>query len=168
MNFIDQAQFADVNGDGRGDLVFRGLDNRFWVSLSQGNRFDAAQLWMQHGGSYAIGQAQYADVDGDGRADLIFEGGCPPGGGTECFWVSRSSGAGFGAPESWVAHGGPYTLGRAQYADVDGDGKADLVYQGGCPGGSGTSCFWVSRSTGTGFTGPERWAEHGAGFYPPQ
>ena len=62
-----QAQYADLNGDNRADLIFQGFDNRFYVSLSTGNAFTAPVLWVQHGGSFLAGEAQYADVNGDGK-----------------------------------------------------------------------------------------------------
>ena len=39
-----QAQYADLNGDGRPDLIFQGVDDNFWVSLSTGSGFTAPQL----------------------------------------------------------------------------------------------------------------------------
>jgi hypothetical protein len=43
--------------------------------------------------------------------------------------VSRSTGTGFSAPAQWMQHGGSFTRGEAQYADVNGDGKIDLLLQ---------------------------------------
>jgi hypothetical protein len=50
------------------------------------------------------------------------------------------------APEQWLQHGGTFTAGEAQYADLNGDGKADLIYQG------KLGQIWESLSTGSGFT----------------
>jgi hypothetical protein len=87
-----QAQYADVNGDGMADLIFQGLDNRFWVSLSTGSGFTAPAQWMQHGGTFVAGQAQYGDVNGDGKYDLLFQAN------DNKEYLSLSSGSGFGAP----------------------------------------------------------------------
>jgi hypothetical protein len=119
-----QAQFADVNGDGKADLIFQDDNNGFWVSLSTGTGFTSPSLWVDHGGTFKTGQAQYADLNGDGRADLIFDG--EP---NNTFYVSLSTGTAFTAPAPWDAHGGNFIAGQFQLADVDGDGKADLIFQ---------------------------------------
>jgi N-acetylneuraminic acid mutarotase len=41
---------------------------------------------------------------------------------------------------------GQFVNGQAQYADLNGDNNADLIFQG------GDNTFWISLSTGTGFT----------------
>jgi hypothetical protein len=45
-----------------------------------------------------------------------------------------------------------------QYADLNGDGLADMIFQG------NDNRFWVSLSTGSGFTAPANWITHGGGF----
>jgi hypothetical protein len=143
-----QTQYADVNGDGKADLIFQTMDNYFYVSLSTGSGF-ITSIWMQHGGGYVAGQAQYADLNGDGKADLIFQSN------DNQFYVSLSTGSGFSAPVVWIQHGGSFTKGQAQYADLDADGRADLIFQG------NDNRFWVSLSTGSGFTAPSVWVQHG-------
>src|SRR5215467_1381966 len=147
-----QAHYVDLNGDGKADLIFQGLDNLFWVSLSTGAGFTTPAPWVQHGGGVLIGQAQYADLNGDGKADLIFQGL------DNLFWVTLSTGTGFTEPTLWVQHGGEFLDGQAQYVDLNGDGKADLIFQG------LDNLFWVSLSTGAGFTEPTLWVQHGGEF----
>ena len=147
-----EAQYADLNGDGKADMIMQGLDNTFWVSLSTGNAFTAPQPWIKHGGSFQAGEAQYADLNGDGKADLIMQGL------DNTFWVSLSTGTGFTDPQPWIKHGGTFQAGEAQYADLNGDGKADLIMQG------LDNTFWVSLSTGAGFTNPLPWIHHGGSF----
>jgi hypothetical protein len=60
-----QTGYADVNGDGKADMLFQGTDNRFWLSLSTGTGFSTPRLVMRHGGPFAPGQTGYADVNGD-------------------------------------------------------------------------------------------------------
>src|SRR5207247_301330 len=96
-----EAQYADVNGDGRADLILQSLDNRFFVSTSTGSSFTAPVQWVQHGGSFTAGQAQYADVNGDGRFDLLFQAS------DNKEYLSLSSGSNFGAP-TLVADFGAY------------------------------------------------------------
>jgi len=148
----DAGQYADVNGDGKADLIYQGGDNSFWVSLSTGTSFTSPAKWIQHGGTFVPGQAQYADLNGDGKADLILQGW------DNTFWVSLSTGTGFTSPVKWIQHGGTFVPGQARYADLNADGKADLILQG------WDNTFWVSLSTGTGFTLPTLWMDHGGSF----
>src|SRR5262249_53669802 len=69
-----EAQYADLNGDGKADLIFQGLDNLFWVSLSTGAGFTEPTLWVQHGGEFLDGQAQYVDLNGDGKGNGKVQG----------------------------------------------------------------------------------------------
>src|SRR5438046_8987020 len=61
-----------------------------------------------------------------------------------------------------MQHGGTFTAGEAQYADVNGDGLADLILQ------SNDNRFFVSPSTGDGFSAPMQWMQHGGTFTPGQ
>ena len=61
------------------------------------------------------------------------------------FKVALSTGDGFTAPESWLADSGAYSSGQAKYADVNGDGRADLIFQ------TSANEMKVSLSTGFGF-----------------
>jgi hypothetical protein len=147
----DQIQYADVDGDGKADaLYFDTLRSRgVWVSLSSGNNFASAEMWLQHGNS-TPDQIQYFDVNGDGRADALYfatDGRV---------WVSLSTGTGFTIPEVWIQHGSS-TPDQIQYADVNGDGKADALYFDTLRDDG----VWVSLSTGTAFTSRQMWLQHG-------
>jgi hypothetical protein len=136
---------ADVNGDGRADIVGFGEDGT-WVAVSSGSKFDRPALAVKSfGTAQGWNPAEHArlvgDVNGDGRADLV---GC----GTSRTYLYLSTGKGFANAEpigffhskaGWQATKHPRFL-----ADVNGDGKADLV---GC-GGSRT---FVALSRGDGF-----------------
>ena len=139
----EQLQYVDVNGDGKVDaLYFDTLrSNGVWVSLSTGTGFAGAQLWLQHGPS-TPDQIQYADVDGDGRVDAVYFDTLRSRG----VWVSRSTGTSFGAGELWLRHGDS-TPNQIQYADVNGDGRADALYFD----TSRSKSVWVSLSNGAAF-----------------
>jgi len=147
---------ADVNGDGKADVVGFFKDG-VYVSLSTGSKFGTATRWIAGYGSSAGGwtsQDKYprflADVNGDGKADVI-------GVGNAGAYVSLSTGAKFGTATRWIAAFG-YSAGgwtsQDKYprtvADVNGDGKADVV-------GFGNSGVYVSRSTGASFLASSRW-----------
>lgn len=144
-----QVQFADVNGDGRADLIYQASNNAFWVSLVGASQMNS---WLQVSGSFVSGQAQFVDVNGDGKADLVFQDN------NNVFSVAISTGTAFSTPVPRVQHGGSFTAGQARYADINGDGKADLVFQG------NDGRLWISLSTGAGFTTPQWWAQPTTSF----
>ena len=88
-----QTGYADVDGDGKVDMIFQGVDNRFWLSLSTGDGFAPAQLVMGHGGPFAPGLTGYADVNAMAKADMIFQGV------DTRFWLSLSTAT--ASPRSW-------------------------------------------------------------------
>src|SRR5262249_46183277 len=118
---------ADVNGDGKLDLVGFRLDAQ--VSLATGTGFAAPTRWSP---DYGIGWTArtprvLADVNGDGLADVV-------GFGRSGMLVEVSTGTGFDkngwsqAPYTYFTIAGGWT--SAGYArmlvDVDGDGLADI------------------------------------------
>jgi CHRD domain-containing protein/VCBS repeat protein len=122
------AAVADVNGDGRADLVWRnGITGQLLVwymagdgSIGDVHDYGAVPL------SYELRGA--GDVDGDGIADLVW---FQPSDGQVAIWRMAVNGsftpsfpAGVG-PGSWR----PYRIG-----DFDGDGSADI--------------FWRNEATG--------------------
>jgi hypothetical protein len=149
----NQIQYADVNGDGKADALYFDTfrSNGVWVSLSHGNGFTAPQMWLQHGES-SPNQIQYADVNGDGKADALYFDTLRSGG----VWVSLSTGTVFTTPQMWLQYGESMPN-QIQYADVNGDGKADALYFDTLRSGG----VWVSLSTGSGFTVPDAWLQHG-------
>lgn len=149
----DQIKYVDVNGDRKADaLYFDTLRSKgVWVSLSTGSGFTAPEMWVQYGES-TTNQLQYADIDGNGKADaLYFDAGR-----SNCVFVSLSTGHSFSSTRSWLCHG-PSTSDQIQYADVNGDGKADVLYFDTLR----SRGVWVSLSTTDGFTPPELWLQHG-------
>ena len=110
-------QLADVNGDGRADLVgYEPATGAVQVALSTGSGFAESAKWTEWSPAYPF---QLADVNGDGRADLV-------GYNAEKHdvQVGLSTGGGFAPSTKWTewSPAYPFTL-----ADVNGDGRADLV-----------------------------------------
>jgi hypothetical protein len=137
---------ADVNGDGRADLVAVN-DTSAWVMLSTGSSFSAPADW--HEGAFYGSRATLAcDVNGDGRADLVAVN-------DSSVWVMLSTGSGFSGPQLWSSgtfYGSRVTL----CADINGDGKADLI-------AVNDTSAWVMLSTGSSFSAPADW--HEGAFY---
>jgi hypothetical protein len=108
------ADYADVNGDGKADLIGRYGEN-VQVALSTGTGFAAGKTWTNWASGYS---ADYADVNGDGKADLIGRKG------TE-IQTAPSTGSAFGAGSVWFNEWtSEYS---ANFPDVTGNGRADAV-----------------------------------------
>ena len=158
--FVDYSYdvyYADVTGDGKADLISRhkGTGN-VEVYRSTGTAFTylggsgPGGVW-----SYGWGTSYdlfFADATGDGKADLIGRYNV-----NGDIFVFRSTGTGFssGAPTLW-SYG--WTAGYNLYfADVTGDGKADIISRYFGPTEGLTGNIYVGASTGTGFGSPGLW-----------
>ncbi|QNP46039.1 VCBS repeat-containing protein [Sphingomonas sediminicola] len=163
-------ELADVNGDGRADIVGFGNDGVFVALASSDGTFAAAGIAsVNFGFSGGAGgwtsQDRYprelADVNGDGRADIIAFGE-----GATYVALGQANGT-FGAP--YVATGefgrstaaGQWTSDdryHREVADVNGDGRADIV-------GFGLSAVYVAlaREDGTFAASQPVYGNFGAG-----
>jgi phospholipase C len=138
---------ADLTGDGRADIIGFG-DDGAWVALGNGDgsfqpaRFVLQELGFNQGWRVDRHPRFVADLTGDGRADII-------GFGDAGVWVALGNGDGsfqpaqfvlanLGVNSGWQVDDHPRFL-----ADVDGDGKPDIV-------GFGDAGVWVSRNMGGG------------------
>lgn len=140
---------ADVNGDGQPDIVVENTaccgssSGAVGVLLGNGDgTFQTVVLYQSNGGgagTYAV----VADIDGDGKLDLVFTDQCAS---SNCNngLVGVMLGNGDGTFQSAVTFSSGGTLTNAvAVADINGDGKPDLVVAnqcadngGSCPGGS--------------------------------
>jgi hypothetical protein len=138
---------ADVNGDGKMDLVVSNLcvsgagancangtsgmvaDGAVGVLLGNGNGTFRPAVSYNSGGETAV-KVTVADVDNDGKPDLVVTNAC--GDSSNCTdsdgLVGVLLGNGDGTFQTAVSYdsGGTYTQGVAT-ADVNGDGKLDLM-----------------------------------------
>ncbi|WUK17228.1 VCBS repeat-containing protein [Kitasatospora sp. NBC_00374] len=126
--------FADINGDGRKDLVVLGTDGTIGVRLNNGDgsSFGASTTvssgWQNYLGQPGQGRLTFPDINGDGKADLVIQG-------TDGTIATHlGSGTSFGAnlplSSGWQNYLSQAGQGRLTFPDINGDGKADLVIQG--------------------------------------
>ena len=153
---------ADVNGDGKDDIV--GIyDNgngilRVWNFVSNGADFASVrQSYAGCTGCWELSQSQMvvADVNGDGKDDIV--GIYDYGDGVIGMWNFISNGTTFATVRrSYSGCTDCWDLNQSQMlaADVNGDGKDDIV--GIYDYGDGVIGMWNFISDGTGFTAVRR------------
>ena len=115
----ESPQFADVNGDGKPELVFHTGGVLGFAAPSDAS---GTERWLFTPCSEMHGWGQYThglglgDVNGDGRVDLLM---------SEGLWEQPASAAG----SPWTKHPFAFGSGGAQMHvyDVDGDGDGDVI-----------------------------------------
>ncbi len=169
---------ADLTGDGRQDIVVADGHGNVIVLPNEGQGGFGTPV-VTHVNNYT--QYAYAtrvvavDVNGDGKPDLLIGGGVPletggfyDDGGVQL--LTNNGSGGFAAPVTYDkappaqnANYAEITTGFAT-ADVNGDGRPDLiVVHGGT--GSGHTYFEVSLNDGAGgFAAPTRYDSGGGGL----
>jgi RHS repeat-associated protein len=172
---------ADVNGDGKSDLVWSLWECTGWYGsgcqahretwLSTGTGWVAGAppagggyFTLNDGAGYGDGGLRLADVNGDGKSDLVWSlWECTGWYGNGCqahreTWLSTGAGWTAGAPPAGGGYfalndGAGYGDGGLRLADVNGDGKSDLVWSlWECTDWYGSGCqahreTWLSTET---------------------
>ncbi|WP_028066079.1 FG-GAP-like repeat-containing protein [Solirubrobacter soli] len=123
---LNDAVIADVNGDGRGDLVSAGNDGWIrWQLQTAAGAFDSIQQTLAPGG-YSVYDLAPARLNDDARRDLVAR---------TSSGLIRALGTAAGlSMAQTVSTGGPFVA-----ADVNADGYDDLAYLSG-----GTQTGWSS------------------------
>ncbi len=138
-------QSADLDGDGSDEMVLRGpggilayrfdtASGQWWDLLGDSPVWSDLQGW---GEPQYYETIQTADLDGDGRAELIGRGPdgldvwrydpVPQAGVSEWTRVESASGAPLLDDDVWSK---PEYYSTMQCADIDGDGRAELLVRG--------------------------------------
>jgi hypothetical protein len=141
---------ADINGDGKADIVAFG-DDGVWTALSTGTGFSAptfvlANFGYNQGWRVDKHVRLLADVNGDGRQDIVAFG-------DDGVWLALAQPNGGFGPATFVIQnlgvnqGWDPSKNVRMMADINGDGKADIV-------AFGDDGVWTALSAGTGFAAP--------------
>ena len=152
---------ADVNGDGKPDLIVIDETNTSYgdgqvaVLLGNGDGTFKPVVTYDTGG-FSPFVSVLTDVNGDGKADVIVLN-CGPIGSTDCssiegtVGVLLSNGDGTFQPVKTYSRGGGGLFPALVVADVNRDGKPDLIAGNGCPGNcTGDGSFAVLLGNGDG------------------
>jgi hypothetical protein len=152
--------FADMNGDGKKELIQKNGDGfRVWPNTNGqtagafpwGTEFTTGAGWTGVDPS----DVYFADITGDGRADLVQRVG------DELRYFPNTNGTGFGASIP-AGNGWTGVNSRALYfADITGDGRADMINKSGdgfrvWPNTNGHTLAWpwgTEFATGAAWTG---------------
>ncbi len=122
---------ADVNGDGKPDLIIATFGGTVGVLLGNGDGTFQAPVSYSTGAEEAFSVA-IGDLRGNGHLDLVVANWCPYGG-CENGVLSVLLGNGDGTFQAAVTYSsGGYQSYSVAIADVNGDGKLDLVASNNC------------------------------------
>ena len=164
---------ADVNGDGNPDLVVPNpcasstecTNGTVSVLLGNGDGTFQAAVSYSSGGFYPLSVAA-TDVNGDGKPDLVVANECASS--TDCTngTVSVLLGNGDGTFQAAVSYGsGGYVAVSVEAADVNGDGKPDIVVSNYCASSSNCNNGMVGVLLGNGNGTFQPAVSYGSGGY---
>ena len=111
---------ADLNGNGRPDLVFYGDAKDLEVIYNQGtNGWSDPKHWHIDDGRMDANALAVGDLNGDGRTDIVLLGD-----NGSLYFLPQQADHTFGEPQKIPYSGTPKA---AQIVDVNGDGRKDLL-----------------------------------------
>jgi PKD repeat protein len=144
---------GDFNGDGLCDIITFTRDNPnavgdVYVALSDGTQFGDNTFWNDWFAVSPDETVVIGDFNGDGMDDIATRLGKS----TKQVYVSLSYGYGMDAASVWLSSLGEGDADVLHAADVNADGKEDLILFARSSGR-----VLVALSNGTGLAGPEVW-----------
>ncbi len=158
----DSVAVRDVNGDGNPDLLVANqcgnsgdCNGAVGVLMGNGDRTFQPVVTYDSGG-YEAQSVAVADVNGDGKPDLVVANACASSNCTGGGVVGVLLGKGDGTFQAAVSYGsGGQDAESVAVADVNGDGKPDLIVANGNGSvgvllGNGDGTFQAAMSYGSG------------------
>lgn len=154
----ERLRFADLNGDGRDDLVWLDEDNAGWIHYRENKGIqDGVILWNDHRNPVKLDAAlgvpaeavRFADVNGDGRDDYLRVG---ESGAVHAYLNLPTDDRWFRWEEhlNWAPGVSYGSRAKLRLADVNADRRADYLMVG----GDGTVHAYINN--GLDGAGPER------------
>ena len=135
---------GDTDGDGCEDLTyFDTVAGRWYVLRGNAVGYAGPAINAAPGSPSSAAEAVNIDLDGDGKRDVLTPGFSLTTGAT-WFWLHHTTGATYLNTPTNVAN--PSAPGGTIAADIDGDGREDLVYAK----KNSTSIFWRRSLTANG------------------
>jgi hypothetical protein len=128
---------ADVNGDGKADIIGRTSYGAWYAAISTGSSFNS-QLWGSWSPNAGWQNVMVGDFDGDGKADIV--GKTSYG----AWYVALSSSTG-STSYNWGAWDPAAGWQNVMVGDFNHDGKVDIV------GRTSFGGWYVAVSSGTSF-----------------
>jgi murein DD-endopeptidase MepM/ murein hydrolase activator NlpD len=152
---------ADVNADNRVDII--GIDPAderviVWKANGTGTAFGAGVQYYNGAGNLSGMQFHVADINADRRADIV---AVDPADEKFVVWKANGTGTAYGANVQWYNGGNSYPDYKFALADVNADGRADVV---GMDGEDERFIVWKATTTNT-FTAGVQW-HNGSFSYP--
>jgi hypothetical protein len=156
----DVPMLADMDADGKADLVLWRASTGTWFWLSSSSDYDYASARAAQWGNASLGDVpKVGDMDGDGRGDLVI---WRTSSGT-WYWLTSSSGYAYAA--AGARQWGNPTLGDIpKVGDMDGDGRADLIVWR-APSGT---WYWLTSASGYDYAAAraQQWGNESLGDVP--
>jgi len=154
-----RVRFADINGDHRADYLVVGDNGSLRAWINNGGDTPSGPGWIERGQITAgtgapLGQLRFADFDGDGRDDYLV---VDPQHGAVHAWLNNGgdNGGGGWRDIGQVAGGTGAPLDQIQFADINGDGRADYLVVA----GNGAIHAWINN--GGDVAGGGGWIDRG-------